>query len=208
MYLISTRIAAGSWERDLESVVMSDLKANGVQPAAVATPLFAAPPPEKGGVAKVAVLCAVIAVLASVGALLLPKHGRQQQTVTPRGTILPLDPYAANLQVSDLAMSEAQSFSGGKSTYIDGHIRNTGSKIVSGITVQVLFRNDVGLAPQVETLPLSLIRTHEPYVDTEPVSAAPLKPGDDREFRLIFEDINSNWNVQMPEIRVTGTTAK
>jgi hypothetical protein len=60
----------------------------------------------------------------------------------------------------------------------------------------------------VETIPLSLIRTHEPYVDTEPVSAAPLKPGDNDEFRLIFEKIPENWNQQMPEIHVVRAAVR
>jgi hypothetical protein len=42
----------------------------------------------------------------------------------------------------------------------------------------------------------------EPYIDIQPVSAAPLKPGDDREFRLTFETVPENWNLQMPEVRV------
>jgi hypothetical protein len=53
-----------------------------------------------------------------------------------------------------------------------------------------------------------LIRTREPYVDTQPVSAAPLKPGDGQDFRLIFESIPANWNMQLPEIRVIGVEAK
>jgi hypothetical protein len=40
------------------------------------------------------------------------------------------------------------------------------------------------------------------------VSAAPLKPGDDREFRLIFEAIPQNWNMQMPEIHVVGVETR
>jgi len=74
--------------------------------------------------------------------------------------------------------------------------------------MQVVFRNDVGLSPQVETLPLSLIRTHEPYIDTEPLSSAPLKPGEEREFRLIFDSVAVDWNQQYPEIRVVQTSAK
>jgi len=66
----------------------------------------------------------------------------------------------------------------------------------------------MALPPQIETLPLALIRTHEPYVDTQLVSAAPIAPGDDREFRLIFEDINSNWNQQLPEIHVVHVTTR
>ncbi len=117
-------------------------------------------------------------------------------------TIQPLAAYAANLSLSQLAMSESTSLSGGKSTFIDGHIQNTGGETVSGVTVQVLFRNDEAMPPQVETLPLSLIRTREPYIDTQSVSASPLKPGDERDFRLIFETIPANWNMQMPEIHI------
>jgi hypothetical protein len=76
---------------------------------------------------------------------------------------------------------------------------------VSGITVQVVFQNDLALTPQINTVPLTLIRMKEPYIDTEPVAAAPLKPGDDREFRLTFESVPDNWNTQMPEVRIIST---
>jgi len=167
--------------------------------------LFAAPAPEPGGFPKAAILIASGAVVLILAIVFLLSRGAKP--VAP-GTILPLDPAAATLPVSDVVMSESTSLSGGKSTFIDGRIRNTGSKLVTGISVQVLFRNDVAMPPQVETLPLSLIRTREPYVDTQPVSAAPIAPGEDREFRLIFENINANWNVQIPEIHITGVTVK
>jgi hypothetical protein len=132
----------------------------------------------------------------------------RRKPAAARNTILPLAAYASNLQLSQLAMSEATSLSGGKSTFVDGHIRNTGSQTVTGVTVQVLFRNDEQMPPQMETVPLSLIRTREPYIDTQPVSVAPLKPGDDREFRLIFESIPTNWNMQMPEVHVVEVESK
>lgn len=167
--------------------------------------LFAAPAPEPNSFPKAAILIASGAVALILAIVFLMSRGHK--TVAP-GTILPLDPAAATLPISDVVMSESTSLSGGKSTFIDGHIRNTGTKTVTGITVQVLFRNDVGMPPQVETLPLSLIRTREPYVDTQPVAAAPIAPGQDREFRLIFENISSNWNVQIPEIHITGVTTQ
>jgi hypothetical protein len=169
------------------------------------TPLFTPPAPEQGSSPKIPILIAAGVVLLLVIVVVMTGRGHHAPAA---GTILPLAPDAASLRLSDLAMSESTSLSGGKSTFIDGHIRNNGSKTVTGVTVQVLFRNDVGLAPQVETLPLLLIRTHEPYIDTEPVSAAPLAPGDEREFRLIFEDINSNWNINLPEVHITGVTTK
>lgn len=145
---------------------------------------------------------AIVLVLA--GILLFTHH----KAGPPSNTILPPAAYAANLPISDIAMSESTSLSGGKSTYIDGHIRNIGTATVTGATVQVLFANDEAMPPEVETLPLTLIRTRQPYVDIEPVSAAPIAPGEDREFRLIFENVSASWNQQLPEIHVVGVTTK
>ncbi len=160
--------------------------------------MFASKPPQGGGVPVMAWAVAGLAVLVVVVVLVIT--GRHK-TVVPN-TLQPLAPYAASLQLSQLAMSESTSLSGGKSTYVDGHIQNTGGQTVTGITVQVIFRNDEAMPPQIETLPLALIRTREPYVDTQPVTVAPLKPGEERDFRLIFEAIAANWNGQMPEIRI------
>jgi hypothetical protein len=166
--------------------------------------IFASKPPEGGGIPIMAWGVAGLAVVVVIIVLVLA--GRHKAT-TPT-TIQPLAPYAANLPLSQLAMSESTSLSGGKSTFIDGHIKNTGNQTVTGITVQVLFRNDEAMPPQMETMPLSLIRTREPYVDTQPVSSAPLKPGDERDFRLIFESLPPNWNTQMPEIRIIQVNTK
>jgi Protein of unknown function (DUF2393) len=150
------------------------------------------------GVAGLVVLAVVL------GLVFATRHKSQ----APPSTIQPLAAYAAELPLSQLAMSESTSLSGGKSTFIDGHIQNSGPRTVSGVTVQVIFRNDEAMPPQVQTLPLSLIRTREPYIDTQPVSAAPLKPGDQQDFRLIFESIPGNWNSQMPEIHIISVDAK
>ena len=149
------------------------------------------------GVAGLVVLVALVALLLM---------GRHKSTLPT--TVQPLADYAASLPLSQLAMSESTSLSGGKSTYIDGHIQNTGNRTVTGVTVQAIFRNDEAMPPQIYTQPLSVIRTREPYVDTQPISAAPLKPGDGQDFRLIFEAIPANWNMQLPEIRVIGVETK
>ncbi|RSL17828.1 uncharacterized protein DUF2393 [Edaphobacter aggregans] len=150
-------------------------------------------------------IIAGLAVLAVVVGLVFA--GRKKTEAAPN-TVLPLAAYAGNLPLSQLAMSESTSLSGGKSTFVDGYIKNTGSETVTGVTVQVIFRNDEAMPPQLETVPLALIRTREPYVDTQMVSAAPLKPGDEREFRLIFESIPTNWNYQMPEVHVVRVDTK
>lgn len=93
-----------------------------------------------------------LVVLAVLALLLI---GGRRKTTAITG-IQPLDHYAASLPISGLQMSESTSLSGGKSTYVDGHIRNAGGQTVTGITAQVVFRNDEGMPPQVETMPLML----------------------------------------------------
>ena len=118
------------------------------------------------------------------------------------------DPYAAKLSISGIQMSEATSFSGAKVTYIDGQTTNSGDRTLTAVTVQVGFHSDVGQFAQRLALPLSLIRTREPYVDTQPVSAAPIEPGQTRDFRLIFDTVPADWNLQIPEIRVISVHSK
>jgi hypothetical protein len=166
--------------------------------------MFSTKPAEGSGIPPMAWGVAGLVVLVVLAVLLV--MGRHK-AATP-STVQPLADYAASLPLSQLAMSESTSLSGGKSTYIDGHIQNTGDRTVSGVTVQVLFRNDEAMPPRIDTVPMSLIRTREPYIDTQPVSAAPLKAGDGRDFRLIFESIPANWNMQLPEIRVIGVETK
>lgn len=147
-----------------------------------------------------AIAIAVVAVLVLVAVLVFA--GRRHGAVASDSpdTLRPVAAYAPNLKVSGLAMSESTSFSGGKSTFIDGNVTNIGSSTVTGVTAQVLFAPDSGGAPQLETVPLSVVRTRQPYLDTQPVSAAPLAPGAGADFRLIFEGIRPEWNQQTPEI--------
>jgi hypothetical protein len=175
------------------------------QPAHRAPILFAPRPAEepRRGWLLTAGLAVLVVILFSV---VVAVRSHKSGPAIGNGQILPRDPYTANLVFSQLAMSESTSISGGTSTFLDGHVRNTGNQTLTGITVQVLFPNDEGQAPDIQTVPLSLIRAHEPYVDTEPVSAAPLQPGEEKEFRLIFETVSRNWNQHLPEIHVVNVT--
>ncbi len=146
-------------------------------------------------------------VIAAVVLLIVVfQHGKTEIEVTPINA--PLAPYAANLPISNLSMSQAANFIGNKLTYLDGHIVNKGNRTVTGITVQVLFRNFSGEVAQNETQPLKLIRTREPYVDVESVSADPLRPGQGHDFRLIFDTVASTWNYSMPEVRIVHVDIK
>jgi hypothetical protein len=163
-------------------------------------------PKKEGGLSAQTVAIAAGAVLVFVAVLIV--SGLRHGSAPAPNAVLPLAAEASSLTISNVAMSESTSLSGGKSTYLDGHIANTGSSTITAITVQVLFANDQAMPPQVETVPVALVRMREPYIDTEPVSAAPLKPGDGADFRLIFEDIHDNWNQQVLAIRVVRVTSR
>ncbi len=115
--------------------------------------------------------------------------------------------YAANLELTNLQPSQSESLSGGRSTYVDGQIVNHGNQTVTGATVQATFAADGG-QPQVLSAPVSIIRTRQPYVDTEPLSAAPLAPGAQADFRLIFEGVSDNWNQQTPALKVVQVSTR
>ena len=190
---------------DVERPPLVAEQLNGASRPAGVSPIFQPEPQQRGGMPLAAWGVAALVVLVAIGGLVLA--GRKKAAPLPI-TLQPADAYAANLPLSQFAMSESENLSGGKATYLDGHVQNTGSRTVTGVTVQVVFQNDEAMPPLVDTLPLTLIRMREPYIDTEPVSAAPIKPGDDVEFRLIFEAVPENWNTEMPEVRVIHTDLK
>lgn len=168
--------------------------------------MFGNKPSASGGTPMAAWVIAALVVILVVVGMVMASRGKGK--ATPTNSVQPLASYAGKLPLSQLAMSESTSISGGKSTFVDGHIKNIGSATITGITVQVLFGNAEGSSPTIDTMPLTLIRTRQPYIDTQSVRSSPLKPGDERDFRLIFESIPQDWNMEMPEVRVVGVETK
>jgi hypothetical protein len=145
-------------------------------------------------------IAAIAVVVIAAVVIIMMERGAGRATVAPVNASS--DPYAANLSISNLQMSESSNLAGSKVTYVDGHIGNKGDRTVTGIAVQVLFRNYAHEVAQNETQALKVIRTRDPYVDIEPLSAAPLKPGDERDFRLIFDRVTPDWDGAFPQLRI------
>ncbi len=77
---------------------------------------------------------AIAGVAIAVGLGLLIAFGGHR-TSAPLGAgpgLAPPDPYAANLAIGDLKMSEASNFAGGKVTYLDGKVTNQGNRTLTG----------------------------------------------------------------------------
>jgi hypothetical protein len=122
--------------------------------------------------------------------------------------VTPANPYAAQLRISDLAMSTAQNFVGAKVTYIDGTLTNPGDKVVTRAIVHVTFRDSVGQIAQIEDVQVKILQTSGPYPDTIDLAASPLAPGKSQPFRLIFEHISAQWDQVYPELQVADVELK
>ena len=161
-------------------------------------------PSEEKGRSWLPFAIATLTVAVAVAALLL-HGGRTRSGAVSSGAP---DPYAPYLTLSNLAMSESSNLAGGKVTYLDGHIANTGNRTVTGVTVEVTFRDYAKKVAQREPMPLMLVRMREPYIDTETVAAAPLKPGAEQDFRLNFDQVTPDWAGALPEIRILQVQSK
>jgi hypothetical protein len=165
-------------------------------------PSFGAPTgeAERSGPPLLPIGIGAAAVLIAIGLLMLfSRKGNDNPTST-------VDPYAANLSIVGPAMSTADNFAGQQVTYIEGKITNNGGKTVNNAVVQIVFHDSLGQVVQKETQRVMVITTREPYIDIAPLSSAPLKPGQTREFRLTFEHVSADWNMQLPEISIVKTS--
>jgi hypothetical protein len=118
------------------------------------------------------------------------------------------DPYARQLEISDVKMAQAQNILGGTMTYLEAKIANKGDKTVVGATIEVTFKNSLGQVVQRESQPLMIITQREPAMDIVAVNNSPLKLGDTKDLQLTFEHISADWNRQYPELRVTTVVTK
>jgi len=151
-------------------------------------------------------VAAAIVGTVAVALVLILGRGKKTPQVMPVSSAP--DPYASSLPITGLAMSESANLAGGKVTYLDGHIANKGNRTVTGIAVQILFRDVAREVTQNETQQIKIIRMRDPYIDVEPLSAAPLKPGDGQDFRLIFDSVSPDWDGAYPELRIVHVDAK
>jgi len=71
-----------------------------------------------------------------------------------------------------------------------------------------LFRDPAHQVAQNETQPMKFIRMRDPYIDVEPVSAAPLQPGEGQDFRLIFDNLTQDWDGAYPQIRIVHVDSR
>ena len=154
-------------------------------------------PAEKRSWAPMAIglvlVAAVVAVLVLAG-----RAGKNS------GSAIPGDPNIPKMQVSDLHMATADNFAGSSVTYIEGKISNHSDKKLTGARVEVIFKNSLGETAQKDVLPVAVLMPNTPYVDYGPLDRAPLAPGKNSDFRLTLEHVTTDWDGQMPQVKVVA----
>ena len=157
------------------------------------------PTTEKETSAARPVLIGIIIVGVVVGVLALILRSEQPKPTAPPA-------YAANLKFSDLQTSAAQNFVGATVSYIDGTVTNTGDKTVTHAVLQITFKDDMGQTAQREETPLRVLRTGGPYDEAVDLNRSPLAPGQNKPFRLTFENISAQWNHAYPDLQIVQVT--
>lgn len=173
-----------------------DMNQNG------ATPSLLPPEPERtfSGRAWAIAAASILLILTVAVFATLRRGGNKTDDARPT------DVNASQLAIAGLELSEATNGTGGKAFYVDGTLHNTGSRTLKDATVQVTFASAEGKPPHRESLLLALVRTREPYVDLQPVSAAPVHAGEERQFRLIFDAVPADWDMKVPDVRIVHAT--
>ncbi|HVJ04556.1 MAG TPA: hypothetical protein VM578_02660 [Candidatus Saccharimonadales bacterium] len=129
---------------------------------------------------------------------------------TNKDVVKTADPYASNLAVEQVKLSQADNFVGATVTYIDLVVKNNGPKTVVGGTIQAVFRDTLGQSVQSESLPLRALVPHALGGEDEAtdLAKAPLGPGQSRTIRLTVEHISSEWNQAQPDLEFRGLRFK
>jgi hypothetical protein len=201
--LFCSRICGATWERFMEPEAQPKLDAGSTESLGSASGS-----PERNQDRNWAPMAIAAAVVIAVVAAVLVLGGHSKRGQEAASSSAAPDPYAANLPISGLSMSESSNLAGGKVTYINGHIANQGDRTVNGALVQVVFRDYKNEVAQSEKLPLTVIRMREPYIDTATLAVIPLKPGAQQDFRLNFDSVSPDWSGTLPEVRIVHVDLK
>jgi hypothetical protein len=118
------------------------------------------------------------------------------QAPLPAAQRLPLAeadrPVAERITFRDIHLSRARNMLGHELTYAEGIVANESSRTVKDLEVTVEFFDSMNQV---------VLRDVQRPLGKNP---APLRPGESRDFQFTFEAVSSEWNRQLPQMRVTG----
>jgi hypothetical protein len=141
------------------------------------------------------VLVAMIAIVVSLGIYFWP-GGQEPRAGSKNDAHLPFGPaeqaYVSKIQFENISMSRAENFIRQEVTTLSGEAINSGSLSLRDVEVTIVFSD--------ELQQVILRERRSPFGP----GASPLAPGGRREFEISLERIPSSWNMQVPQITVSG----
>ncbi len=149
------------------------------------------------------IIIGLVLVVVVVAAIAILGRNRSQSTAAP-------NPYAGNLQVSDMKLSQADNFVGASVTYLDFKLTNTGTQTLVGGRVEATFHNTMGQVVQKEVLPLRVLVSNQlgGYPDLVDLSMANIGPGASKTIRVSLEHVSSDWNQAAPDLQFVDLRLK
>lgn len=121
-----------------------------------------------------------------------------------------INPYAAQLQISNPKVSAAENYVGGTVTYLDAGITNIGNKTLLGADMNLVFKNTMNEIVQKETLPLHVLVENQMggYPDLVDMSRSPIAPGQTKTVRMTLEHISADWDQAPPAMQLSNLQLK
>jgi hypothetical protein len=164
------------------------------------SPAIETPHEKRNPIPMIIGLVAVVAVIVVI-ALFTRSGGKSESQSSP---------YAANLKLSDVKLSQAQNYVGGTVTYLDVNVTNTGDKTLTGAQAHAVFKNSMDQIVQTETLPVHVLVENKMggYPDLVDLSRDPIGPGQTRTVRITLEHISSDWNQTAPQMELVNLKLK
>jgi hypothetical protein len=134
----------------------------------------------------------VVAVVVGIFAWMGKQPAGPAPTVAPMPFGAAEKAYTSQLKFEQMKVSRFANMLNQEVTYLDGIVVNKGNRSVANVQLNVEFFNVENQVVKSQTVHL--------LGD----GAAPIAAGESREFRLGFELIPDDWDMQVPNVRVIG----
>ena len=142
-----------------------------------------------------------VAVLVAVLRYLPPVPKNAQAHAEP----VSIEALTDDLQLGSLQMSQAVA---GEALYLDGVVKNAGTELVTGATVQVEFRDMQGkVVGSVQKPIVGMSHGGTDLVRNE-FARNPIRPNEMRFFRVAVEQVPPTWNHEVPELKIVEVRAQ
>lgn len=136
----------------------------------------------------ISLVAGAVVVALGFGAWSFYDYWARKHAPTPPVLTAEAKQYVHNLKLSEVEMKAAESYMKQKVVEITGMITNNGSRPISLVEINCVFRDAYGQVVLREPMAIVGRRT------------GTLAPGDKKSFRLAFDTIPESWNQSLPDL--------